>query len=176
MILYYEIEMGILDIFRKKNKDEERVSELIKAFNEALLNSQWTKAIKYGEELLPLFRVNGNRANKSACYASLGAAYGNLGNFKKSIRYCEKSLELARDMGYKKEVEARCYSSLGFASYSLGDSKKAVEFYEKSLEIFKDIGNKEGESECYIALAVVYDSSGDFKKALEYHKKVKNAN
>jgi tetratricopeptide (TPR) repeat protein len=97
-------------------------------------------------------------------------AYRNLGDFNKSIEFCEKSLEINKNIE-DREVESVDYKELGAAYYSLGNFNKAIGYYEKALEIDKAINKRAGEATCCTNLGENYRSLGNFNKAIEYHKK-----
>jgi len=121
------------------------------------LNEDFLKITKYKDRKIELLLEN----------ASIEQIFG---NFKNSIKICEKAMKIALEMGNKAQ-EAKCHRSLGVAYDSLGDSNKAVEYYEKSLKICLEIRDIAGEGRCYMGLCNAYYNLGDFKKAIEYSDK-----
>ncbi|MBU7044799.1 MAG: CHAT domain-containing protein [Theionarchaea archaeon] len=113
-----------------------------------------------------------NESNKeriSEIYKNLGICYRRIGDYKKAITYCKKSLKISRKIG-DKLGEFKCYGNIGIVYEKFGDFRKAIEYYEKALEIVRDINDRSGESTCYTNLGVAYGKMGDFKKAIEYNK------
>ena len=152
--------MGIFDRFWKKkiNKGKEKIlfNEFIKAYS----SSQWGEVIKYGEELVQISKNTGNRAGESACYANLGIAYGNLGEFRKGIESFEKALKIAKEIS-DRALEARCYNSLGLIYGNLREIKKAIEYHKKALKIAKEIGDKAFDSICHNSMELTYEKMRD---------------
>ncbi|RLF46258.1 MAG: hypothetical protein DRN17_00825, partial [Thermoplasmata archaeon] len=75
---------------------------------------------------------------KSKCYGNLGAAYRNLGNFKKAIEYYEKALEIAIEIG-DKFTEALIHLNIALDFFDR-DVEKAKDEAEKTKALIKEIG------------------------------------
>ena len=103
-------------------------------------------------------------------YGNLCNAYQSLSDYFKAIKYHEKHLKIAKEIG-DRDGEGRAYGSLGNAYRSLGDYGKAIEYHEKHLKIVTEIGNRGGEGTAYGSLGNAYQSLGDYGKAIEYHEK-----
>jgi len=114
--------------------------------------------------------MNHDKAGVSACYNNLGKAYLSLGDFRKAIEYCEKSLAIAVEIE-DRDRESACYSGLGSAYKGLGEFKKAIEYHEKSLAIAVEIEDRDRESACYDNLGTAYTMLGDLREAVECHEK-----
>ena len=93
-----------------------------------------------------------------------------MGDFRKTIEYHNKSLEIDIEIGNRSR-ELLSYGNLGLAYGSLGNPRKAIDYYENALEIAKEIDNRTVESSCYGNLGSAYYSLGDFGKSLEYCEK-----
>ena len=66
----------------------------------------------------------------------LGNAYNDIGQFKTAIKYHQRGLEIAKEVGDKAE-ERTSYGNLGCAYYSLGQFKTAIKYHQRHLEIAK---------------------------------------
>nr|XP_058945352.1 tetratricopeptide repeat protein 28-like [Pocillopora verrucosa] len=110
------------------------------------------------------------KAGEGASYGNLGNAYDSLGEFKTAIKYHQRHLEIAKEVG-DKAGEGRSYGNLGNAYRSLGEFKTAIKYHQRDLEIAKEVGDKAGEGKSYCNLGNAYDSLGEFKTAIKYHQR-----
>ena len=86
---------------------------------------------------------------------SLGALYGQIGSYKKSLECSKKALKIAQEIG-DRQNEGAWLGNLGNAYYSLGEVERAIEYYEQALSISKEIGDRRGEGTCLNNLGVVF--------------------
>jgi tetratricopeptide (TPR) repeat protein len=114
----------------------------------------------------------GDKAGELYCYAYLGIAYYELGDYTKAIDYHKKALKIAKERD--KKIKSDCYGNLGNTYHSLCEYTKAIEYQEKALEIKKEIGDKVGESSCYISLGNTYSNLGDYTQAINYQENALN--
>lgn len=126
------------------------------------------------EGILPEDHLNGeplldDLETHSTILGNLGIAYGDLGEVEKSIRYCEKALEIAREIG-DKHGEGSDLGNLGLAYTRLGDHKKGIEYYQMALEISRQIDDRAGEGADLGNLGVAYSRIGEVEKAIEYYE------
>ena len=103
-------------------------------------------------------------------YIKHGKDFHLLGVSHKAIKYHEKRLKIALEIG-DPSGEGRAYGSLGIAYCSLCDYRKAIEYLEKSLKIATERGDRGGEGRAYGGLGIAYRSLGDYRKAIEYLEK-----
>ena len=106
---------------------------------------------------------------KANTYASLGCTYHNVGQFNTAIKYHQRHLEIAKEVG-DKVGEGISYGNLGNAYHSLGEFKTAIKYHQHHLEIAKEVGDKAGEGRSYGNLGNAYHSLGEFKTAIKYHQ------
>ena len=109
----------------------------------------------------------GDKGSEGKVYNNLGNAYYSLGDYKKTIEFCQQSLSIAKETG-NKGSEGKAYTGLGIAYRFLGDYKKAIEFLQQSLSIAKEIGDKGTEGGTYTNLGGAYHSLGDYTKTIEF--------
>jgi tetratricopeptide (TPR) repeat protein len=94
----------------------------------------------------------------------------NTSDFKKDVKYQEKSLKICQEIG-DKQGEANCYTKLGTDYNRLGDYQKDKEYQGKSLRICQEISYREGEANCYTNLGKAFHNLCYFKDAIEYQEK-----
>ena len=129
-----------------------------------------TRAIKYAEKLLLIYRESGERLKEMNLSTTVGWMYLCQSNYKKAKQLNKKALLVSKEIG-NREREAVCYTNLGVVYQSVGEYEKAREHLEKSLAIRKEIGDRNGEAACYTNLGVVYKSVGEYEKAREHLEK-----
>jgi len=100
---------------------------------------------------------------------SLGILYGQIGSYKKSIEYTEKALEVARDIGNRKN-ESASLGNLGNTYSALGQVERAIEYYEQALAIAQEIGDRRGEGTDLGDLGTAYANLGQVKRAIEHYE------
>ncbi len=81
-----------------------------------------------------------NTNTNSSILGSMGNAYHALGNARKAIKYHEKALKIAQEIG-NRNSESAWLGSLGNAYSVLGDVRKAIKYHEKALKIAQEIGD-----------------------------------
>ena len=111
-----------------------------------------------------------DKAVEGRSYCNLGNAYQDLGEFKTAIKYHQRHLEIAKEVG-DKAGEGKSYCNLGNAYQGLGEFKTAIKYHQRDLEIAKEVGDKAGEGASYGSLGNAYRSLGEFKTAIKYHQR-----
>ena len=126
------------------------------------------KIDKNGKGLLHLLNRSNDGLNvMMISYCKLGTIYHGLGEFKKAIKYHQRHLEIAKEVG-DKAGEGRSYGNLGNAYHGLGQFQTAIEYHQRHLEIAKEVGDKAGEGRSYGNLGNAYHGLGQFRTAIEY--------
>jgi len=139
-----------------------------------------------GEKYVPIHEYTGYRTEwrryihdwskrlekdkKHAKYSIVASIFLDITNFKKSIEYFERSIEIAELMG-DRIAQSMSIGNLGRVYAISGTFKNAIECHRKSLKIAKKIGYETGEMKSYTNLGGVYHSLGDLETAIEYCKK-----
>ncbi|XP_066029064.1 tetratricopeptide repeat protein 28-like [Pocillopora verrucosa] len=126
--------------------------------------------IRIDERKTFLVPVEIGKAEEGIHYSHLGKAYGDIGQFKTAIKYHQRGIEIAKEVGDKAE-ERTSYGNLGCTYYSLGQFKTAIKYQQRHLEIAKEVGHKVEEGTSYGNLGCAYHSLGQFKTAIEYHQR-----
>ncbi|MGC2681180.1 MAG: tetratricopeptide repeat protein, partial [Candidatus Nitrosopolaris sp.] len=132
----------------------------------------YSKAIDYHKKAVNIAKETRDKTRESHCYANLGNAYHNLGNYTKDIEYEEKALEIKKEIG-DKAGESSCYINLGNAYHNLGDYTKAIEYQEKALKLAKEIGDVYSEAIAQLSLGIIYNEQkpemayNNFKRSID---------
>ena len=100
----------------------------------------------------------------------MGIAYLSLGEYKKAIEYCKKSLEISTAIGDQSGIASN-NCNLGNAYRRLGEYQKAIECCEKGLKISTAIGDQSRIASNTGNLGNAYLSLGEYPKAIEYYEK-----
>ena len=95
-------------------------------------------------------------------------AYKQLGNFQEAIKYQQKYLVIAKELG-DKEGERKAYCNLGNAHHGLNHFQLAIEYHMKSLSIAQEAGSMASEAATFFNLGNAYKDLGNFPRALEYY-------
>ncbi|MEO8759890.1 MAG: sensor histidine kinase, partial [Bacteroidia bacterium] len=89
-------------------------------------------------------------------------------DFKKSIAYSTKGLELAQQLNFKKGI-AQAYSTMANAYSSQSDYINCLAFNNKALEIRRELNNSHDVAATLDNIGNVYNDQGNFTKALQYY-------
>lgn len=126
------------------------------------------------------YEMNLKVVSKLNDFASMGRAYGNLGNthfvlgnFEAAVENHTHRLELARKTN-DNCAERRAHINLGNANVFSGKFLEAIENYSATLKLAQDIQDKYAAKNiadsCY-SLANTYTFIRDYKSAIKYHLK-----
>ena len=143
---------------------------IIETFSRQVISHLFLTRFKIDKRKKLLVQVKKGKAEERIRCSHLGKAYYDIGQFKTAIKYHQRHLEIAKEVG-DKAGEGRSYGNLGCAYDSLGQFKTAIEYHQRGLEIAKEVGDKFGEGIGYGDLGCAYDSLGQFKTAMEYHQR-----
>jgi signal transduction histidine kinase len=108
--------------------------------------------------------------NLSRPVSFIGLAYNNRGDYKKSLEFHERAIQIASDQ--KDSVQlGHSYNNLGRLFFDGGDLVRALDNFFRSREIFESIKDSSGLAYVYRSLANLYKLQGDFKQAVEMSDK-----
>jgi len=99
----------------------------------------------------------------------LQEAFWNQGQFKSSLSYSKRLLDLSRTIG-NRQLEASALLGLGNAHNSLGQYQKALKYYEQRLIISQEISDIENKTSALIGLGNCYFNLSQPSKALGYYE------
>lgn len=88
-------------------------------------------------------------------------------DIEKAEKYCERSLALAKETGYKEGL-ATAYQDMGIINNVQGNYEKAFECFSRSVEIYENISNKSGAALSLNNIGIVYQDQKNYDKALDY--------
>lgn len=128
------------------------------------------RAIKCYEENLGVVRELQDFASMGRAYGNLGNTHYLLGNFELAVENHKKRLELARQTN-DKSAERRAHLNLGNANVFLGNFQEAIENYSATLKLAQELQDKYTEAHSCYSLANTYTFLRDYKSAVFYHLK-----
>ena len=105
----------------------------------------------------------GDRGGEGRVYGNLGNAFQKLGDYRQSIEYSLKRLDIAKEMADIKGGEEAAYNSLG-------EFETGKHYHNLKLEIIKKTGDRTGEGMAYGSLGCDYGHLGDFRKKSDITK------
>jgi tetratricopeptide (TPR) repeat protein len=88
------------------------------------------------------------------------------GKLRESLKYCEESIEIKREIG-NRQGEAASLHVLSMIYRGLGDLNQALQLSQDSIEIEREIGNRQGEAASLHQLSIIYQGLGDLDQALQ---------
>lgn len=129
------------------------------------------------QRAIEYYEMNLHVVTKLNDYASMGRAYGNLGNthyllgnFELAVEAHRKRLELAKQTN-DRSAERRAHLNLGNANVFLGNFQEAAENYSATLNLAQELQDKYTEAHSCYSLANTYTFLRDYKSAIKYHLK-----
>ncbi len=176
-----------LSNYNEALKEIETSSNLVKNIKDEYVKNQILRALflikmgeykkglpiaeKYGPELEKIENID--EPELADLYTSVGSCFGVVGNYKKAMKYFQKSVEICERSEDMMGL-ARAYYDIGIAYHNMGELDKAKNFYEKCLEINENIGAPWGLLEIYNNMGTLYRDIGNYRGAMEYYKKSLN--
>jgi len=112
-------------------------------------------------------KLTNSKAVLGAIYSFIGSDYENLGDLNNALLYCDRYLQIERDLSNKEE-ESNALSNIGVIYQNQGNYNKALEYFNKSLQLTT---KPSSIATTYNNIALVYSDKGDNNKAVEYYKK-----
>ncbi len=114
-----------------------------------------------------------DKQTHSNVIGNLGSAYSALGQVEKAIKYYEKALGIAQEIGDRRN-EGTWLRNLGLAYTDLGQVENAIEYYEKALGIAQEIRDRRGEGNSLGNLGLAYTDLGQVEKALGIAQEIRD--
>lgn len=110
---------------------------------------------------------------KATSLRYVGIVYQNIGLYSVAVDYFFQSLELAREIGDKREL-SRAYNNLGIVQRRQGNLNEAIEFYTQALRISEETDDLRGMAYANNNIGVIVREKGEYNNALEYFNKSLN--
>jgi signal transduction histidine kinase len=126
--------------------------------------------IFYCNKAFELGTAIGLKKNLSKPLSFLGLAYTNRGDFKTSLEFHERAIQVATDQQDSLQL-GHSYNNLGRMFFDAGDWVRAFSNFLSSKQIFESLNDKSGMAYVYRSLASIYQTQGDFAKAIEMSEK-----
>ena len=159
------------EMLRKKEKKFINLVSIAiyrKIFIAYCLISDYTNAIKHGNQLLDIYLERGKRGkDEGILLLRLAMIHTKLFKYVEAEKLYEKAISITREIGDRKG-EAAAYGNLGVVFLSLGKYDKAKEYLWKALAITIEIRDRSREASCYGNLGTVFSSLGKYDEAKEY--------
>ncbi|HXD34595.1 MAG TPA: tetratricopeptide repeat protein [Pyrinomonadaceae bacterium] len=167
-------EVKIQELRAATTQDNSRVAAERTFMRAELLRVQGTaeslrKSIESYEEVLPLYRVLGDRSGEAIALNNVGAVYDSLGESRKALDYYTQALSLRRTDG-DRQGEVATLNHIGGIYSDLGDKQKALEYFMQALPLYRVVGDRRGEAITLNNVGAIYNSLGERSRALDYFR------
>jgi len=129
---------------------------------------EYSKALPYYSQAVPLWRTLGKRDRESGALFCLGLCFAALGKQTNARDCYDRVLTLWRASRNVRE-EARTLQEIGQSYYAAGENRQALEYYEKALQLRPVAGARKERAATLQLIGVVYGDLGERQKALETH-------
>ena len=134
---------SVKNIYSQKNKSfaDLRYDHAFEMFKKGQLGYALyycDQALKIYKKYIAIFKY---KEEESACFSLAGYIYYLLGDYQRSIIFCEQGLILIEKTQYEAE-KIVLLNRLGYAHVAISEYKKGIEYYQQSLTLAKKIENK----------------------------------
>lgn len=163
----------------EKLKDELKIAEAIRQLgwdnyvigNLDIAISSFDKAIVIAEKYIhePAYKYKAKKL-LAAGLSNKGSYYLSLTEYKKSLAYFYRSLEISRENGAK-EKEASVLGNIGIVYLEQADYEKALSYEMQALKINEQLGLKNSIAHNMAHIGLIYSDQSNFPLALEYYLK-----
>jgi tetratricopeptide (TPR) repeat protein len=109
----------------------------------------------------------GDPIGQANALASVGAAYGELGQYREAAEHLQHSLRLFRWQG-DRAGQVRALINLGNVETALGQYRPATEYYEESFLLGQQIGDRAGEARALVNLGHAEVKLGLYQSAIDH--------
>ncbi|CDS38124.2 G protein signaling modulator 2 [Echinococcus multilocularis] len=120
------------------------------------------------EENLSLVCKLGDRPAEGRAYGNLGNTYYLLGNFRESVDFHKKRLQIAKEFGDLR-AQRRAYSNLGNAYIFLADFTSAARSYKHALGVARQLGDEALQAQACFSLGHSCTLLRDYSAAVVYY-------
>jgi len=148
-----------------ENVEGDEKFELLLSISKEYWFTDPVKSVEFAKEAFKIGQETGNDIHKARALNRIANGYYFLEQYKLSLEYYNKSLELSEKTEYLKGI-AKSTNNIGLIFWIMGDYDMAVEYYHRSLEIEKKTENIEGIANTSLNLGNIYHSIENYDKAL----------
>jgi class 3 adenylate cyclase/tetratricopeptide (TPR) repeat protein len=132
---------------------------------------EYGKAMEWVEQGLQLLR---SEECIEIAQLSLGGAavFHREGRFQDTLRWCHRSLAVAKRLGTEKaqKAAAHAYYLLGYSYHRLGEMEKASLHYQRSLDTYQALEDRPGMARAQNNLANLYFDQDDWSRATAHYQ------
>lgn len=165
--IYAELhEEDTVNFLPKESKAEYNFDRGIGFYN---LN-QYSKALKFLEEALEIYKENNDISKVAKCYNNIGNIYNELNIYDKAMEHHLLSLDISESLEDTKGI----ISSLNNVGNVLNNLEKfddALEQYQKALNLSYEIKDDKSSAITLNNIGNIYLSKEDYENALNYHNR-----
>ena len=163
---------------QKKYQDKNNISIRDNLYHLGVIysyNKQYKKSLNTLLEVIDLHQTNAyNDKDYSDLLVWIANDYEKLQQYKKAIKYRERSLSIKIKLSRKEDASmAKRYNYIGALYYKTGEYQEALTYYKKALTITEKVFGTEHTSTAagYNNLGLIYKDMGNYPKALKYYQK-----
>lgn len=159
---------NLISISEKHNNDELSEESLSLICLNFIHCGMYDNALKSVQQLHSKNKKNTNTALQAKVCDFFGQIINAKGNFRESLNYYEKSLNIYKETGDQINT-ALLYNRIGTIYFSFAEFEKAKMNYEKALHLHKKTGNILGYRYALGNLGNIYNSTGRPDEAVKYY-------
>jgi CHAT domain-containing protein/tetratricopeptide (TPR) repeat protein len=123
------------------------------------------------EQLLPVFRDEGDTRGVALATGYIGECHWQLGNFDQARDYLDQALVLKLELGDRLQ-QGKTLNVIGLLEWDLGNFDQAIERFGEASAIGKELGNRKLEGATLNNLSMVYDELGNYETSLKQYQQV----
>ncbi|MCI0417455.1 tetratricopeptide repeat protein, partial [bacterium] len=131
------------------------------------LLSRSAESIHFANEALQIYEELNLRKGIAETLNSMGAAYENIGEYKKGLKLYEESLQIWKEVG-DRHGEALALHNIGLHYYRTGDLGKALDYYDRILPLWEETGDWKAMGNTFSTMGLAYSSLSENQKAISY--------
>ena len=156
-----------LKVLISKLPDDTLKIQSINELANILVDIEPEKTIEYCKEGLRIAEKKGLPYYQALCANNIGNGYYNLANFKVSLTYYLKALNIQEALGKKRGILSSS-GAIGNVYISLNKPDEAILYFERALKIAQELENKNAIASCLISIGTIYSDKKDHQKSLDY--------
>jgi signal transduction histidine kinase len=169
---YYDQKVGMV----KESKNDNYILEFELQQLQYLLHveTSYTKAIAYADNLLAKYINVVDNYLLSKLYRWIGVAHNHTGDLQKSMEAYNESIKLIEKIPIKTDEQlfelGLVYNNIAILFKNANENKKRLEYIRLSMAIFKKIDSEKGLGIVYNAFANYNTHAGKLDKAMQYQR------
>ncbi|MES2762799.1 MAG: tetratricopeptide repeat protein [Bacteroidota bacterium] len=126
-------------------------------------------ALHYFEDAIHLSEKVSDKDNIAVCLENIGIIYSNVENYKESLPYLSRALEMYEQLDLNAE-QSFCLTLLGQSYSETGQNRKAEESFAQALDIAKKTRSHYFLMHAYLGNSEFYQNTDRPENALQYYK------